>query len=190
VTNQGDCECFGHRVAYLVGMVSGSDPSRFVQEQIESQRLILRELTLDSMRAIVGGDAAAAAPASPEYPPAGSLVGLRIRLEKAAQGGVMGWWFQIVRRADGVAIGDLNFHDAPNEVGEVVVGMNLVPSSQGCGLGTEALAMACAWALAQPRVRSVRGDIDDSNLASRRMAEKAGMRLVEVVGGERHYCLP
>jgi RimJ/RimL family protein N-acetyltransferase len=170
-------------------MGSGSDASRFVEEQIESQRLMLRELTVDSMRAIVDGDAAAAAPASPDYPPAGSLVGLRIRLE-AALGRVTGPWFQIVRRVDGVAIGDLNFHDPPNEVGEVVAGMDLVPSAQRCGLGTEALAMACAWALAQPGVRSVRGDIRESNLASRRMAEKVGMRLVDVVGDECHYRLP
>jgi Acetyltransferase (GNAT) domain len=171
-------------------MGSGSDASRVVQKQIESQRLMLCELTVDSMRAIVGGDAAAAAPASPDYPPAGSLVGLRIRLEKAALGRVTGPWFQIVRRVDGVAIGDLNFHDPPNEVGEVVAGMNLVLSAQGFGLGTEALAMACAWALAQPGVRSVRGDIRDSNLASRRMAEKVGMRLVDVVGDECHYRIP
>ena len=170
-------------------MVSGSDASRFVEEQIESQRLMLRELTVDSMRAIVDGDAAAAAPASPDYPPAGSLVGLRIRLEAALRR-VIGPWFQIVRRVDGVAIGDLNFHDPPNEVGEVVAGMDLVPSAQGCGLGTEALAMACAWALAQPGVRSVRGDIRESNLASRRMAEKVGMRLVDVVGDECHYRIP
>jgi RimJ/RimL family protein N-acetyltransferase len=171
-------------------MGSGSDASRFVEEQIESQRLMLRELTVDSMRAIVDGDAAVAAPASPDYPPAGSLVGLRIRLEKAALGRVTGPWFQIVRRVDGVAIGDLNFHDPANEVGEVVAGMELVPSAQGCGLGTEALAMACAWALAQPGVRSVRGDIRESNLASRRMAEKVGMRLVDVVGDECHYRIP
>jgi RimJ/RimL family protein N-acetyltransferase len=151
---------------------------------------MLSELSVDQMEAIVVGDAAAAAPPSPEYPPAGSIVGLRIRLEKAARGGAMGPWFQIVRRADSVAIGDLNFHDPPNEVGEVVAGMNLVPSCQGCGLGTEALATACAWALAQPGVRSVHGDIQESNLASRRMAEKVGMRLVGVVGDECHYRIP
>lgn len=161
-----------------------------MQEQIESQRLMLRELTVDAMRAIIDHHPAAAAPASSGYPPAGGLVGMRIRLEKAARGCVTGLWFQILRRADGVAIGDLNFHDPPTELGKVVVGMDLVPSSQGCGLGTEALAMACAWALAQPGVRSVHGDIHERNLASRRMAEKVGMRLVDVVGGECHYRTP
>jgi RimJ/RimL family protein N-acetyltransferase len=171
-------------------MGSGSDASRFVELQIESQRLMLRELTVDSMRAIVDGDASAAAPASPEYPPAGSLVGLRIRLEKATLGQVAGPWFQIVRRVDGLAIGDVNFHDPPDEVGEVVAGMEVVPSAQGCGFGTEGLGMACAWALAQPGVRSVRGDIHQSNRASRRMAEKVGMRLVDAVGDECHYRIP
>jgi RimJ/RimL family protein N-acetyltransferase len=171
-------------------MGSGSNPVRVGPEQIESQRLLLTELTVDQMNAIVGGDAAAAASPSPEYPPAGSLVGLRIRLEEAARGRLTGPWFQIVRRADGVAIGDLNFHDPPNEVGEVVAGMDLVPSARGCGFGAEALATACAWALAQPGVLSVHGEIHESNFASRRMAEKVGMRLVGVSGGECHYRIP
>lgn len=68
--------------------------------------------------------------------------------------------------------------------------MELVPSAQGCGLGTEVLAIACAVALAQPAVRSVRGDIREDNLASRRMAENVGMRLVDVVGHGCHYRIP
>lgn len=171
-------------------MGNGSDPIRFSPQQIESQRLMLSELAVDQMEAILDGDAAAAAPPCPEYPPAGSLVGLRIRLENTARGRRTGPWFQIVRQIDGVAIGDLNFHDPPNEVGEVVAGINLVPSSQGCGIGTEALAAACAWALAQPGVRSVHAHIHESNLASRRIAEKVGMRLVDIVGGECHYRIP
>src|ERR1700694_2051938 len=91
-------------------------PGGFVPAQIESQLLVLRELAVDHMRAIVDGDAGA--PASPEYPPAGTLVGLRVQLENAAHGRAMGWWFQIVRQADGVAIGDLNFHDPPHDMGE------------------------------------------------------------------------
>ncbi len=150
----------------------------------------MRELTDDAMRAIFDGDASAAAPASPDYPPAGNLVGLRIRFEKAVLGRVSGPWFQMVRRVDGIAIGDLNFHDPPNEGGEVVVGMEIVPSAQGCGLGSEGLAAACAWALEQPGVRWVRGEIHASNLASRRMAEKVGMRLVDTVGDECHYRIP
>lgn len=101
-----------------------------------------------------------------------------------------GPWVQIVRRVDGVAIGDLNFHDPPNEVGEVVAGMDLVPGAQGCGLGTEALAMACAWALAQPSVRSVRGDIREDNLASRRMAEKWGCVWSTSSAKKCHYRIP
>src|ERR1700676_3212061 len=163
-------------------------PGGFVPAQIESQLLVLRELAVDQMRAIVDGDAGA--PASPEDPPAGTLVGLRVQLENAAHGRAMGWWFQIVRQADGVAIGDLNFHDPPNDMGEVVAGMDLVPGAQGCGLGTEALAAACAWALAQPGVQSVRGEIHEGNIASRRMVEKVGMRLVAVIGGDRHYRIP
>jgi len=72
--------------------MGGIEPGQFDREQVESQRLTLSELTADQMDAILDGDAAAAAPPSAEYPPAGSLVGLRIRREDAARGHPAGGW--------------------------------------------------------------------------------------------------
>ncbi len=156
---------------------------------IETSRAELRELGLDAMRAILRGEAGGAPPCE-DYPAAGSLTGLRIRIERLECGEVPGPWFQIVRRADGRAVGDFNFHDPPDAAGEVVAGIDLVPSVRGRGLGTEVLRAACAWALARPEVRSVRAEIDRGNSASRRMAEKAGMRFTGMRGDDRQFVMP
>jgi RimJ/RimL family protein N-acetyltransferase len=156
---------------------------------IATARAELRELGLEAMRAILRGEAGAAPPCA-DYPAIGSLTGLRIRVERLERGEASGPWFQIVRRADGLAVGDFNFHDPPDADGEVVVGMDLVPSVRGQGLGTEILRAACLWALARPDVRSVRGEIDRGNAASRRMAEKAGMRFTGMRGDEQQFVMP
>jgi RimJ/RimL family protein N-acetyltransferase len=156
---------------------------------IETPRAELRELDLDAMRAILRGEAGGAPPCE-DYPAAGSLTGLRIRVERLERGEQPGPWFQIVRRADGRAVGDFNFHDPPDADGEVVVGMDLAPGVRGQGLGTEILRAACLWALARPGVRSVRGEIDRGNVASRRMAEKAGMRFAGMRGDDQQFVMP
>ena len=156
---------------------------------IETPRVELRELGLDAMRAILRGEAGGAPPCE-DYPATGSLTGLGIRVERLERGEAPGPWFQIVRRADGRAVGDFNFHDPPDADGEVVAGIDLVPSVRGAGLGTEVLRAACLWALGRPEVRSVRGEIDRGNAASRRMAEKAGMRFTGMRGDDQQVVMP
>jgi GNAT superfamily N-acetyltransferase len=149
----------------------------------------LRELGLEEMRSILR-DGAGGAPPCEGYPAIGSLTGLRIRVERLERGDVPGPWFQIVRRADGRAIGDFNFHDPPDADGEVVAGIDLVPSVRRRGVGTEVLRAGCLWALARPGVRSVRAEIDRGNVASRRMAEKAGMRFAGMRGDDQQFVMP
>jgi RimJ/RimL family protein N-acetyltransferase len=156
---------------------------------IATPRVELRELTLDDMRSILRGEAGSAPPFG-NYPAAGSLTGLRIRVERLERGEVPGPWFQIVLRADGRAAGDFNFHDPPDGNGEVVAGIDLVPSVRGRGLGTEVLRAGCLWALDRPGVRSVRAEIDRGNAASRRMAEKAGMRFTGMRGDDQQFVMP
>jgi RimJ/RimL family protein N-acetyltransferase len=141
------------------------------------------------MRSILAGTAGAAPPCE-DYPATGSVTGLRIRVERLERGEAPGPWFQVVRRADGRAVGDFNFHDPPNADGEVVAGIDLVPSVRGRGLGTEVLRAGCTWALGRPGVRSVRAEIDRQNAASRRMAEKAGMRFTGMRGGDLQFIMP
>lgn len=156
---------------------------------IATSRAELRELDLEEMRSILAG-ADGAAPPCEDYPATGSLTGLRIRVERLERGEATGPWFQIVRRADGRAVGDFNFHDPPDADGEVVAGIDLAPSVRGRGLGTEVMRAGCTWALGRPGVRSVRAEIDRRNAASRRMAEKAGMRFTGMRGDDRQFVMP
>jgi RimJ/RimL family protein N-acetyltransferase len=156
---------------------------------IGTARAELRELDVEAMRAILRGEAGGAPPCE-DYPATGTLTGLRIRVERLERGEEPGPWFQIVRRTDGRAVGDFNFHDPPDADGEVVAGMDLAHSARGQGLGTEVLRAACLWALSRPDVRSVRGEIDRGNAASRRMAEKAGMRFTGMRGDDQQFVMP
>jgi RimJ/RimL family protein N-acetyltransferase len=162
---------------------------RAAPRTIATPRAELRELQLDAMRSILRGETGGAPPCE-DYPATGSLTGLRIRVERLERGEAPGPWFQIVGRADGRAVGDFNFHDPPDADGEVVAGIDLVPSVRGRGLGTEVLRAGCMWALGRPGVRSVRAEIDRGNAASRRMAEKAGMRFTGMRGEDQQFVLP
>jgi RimJ/RimL family protein N-acetyltransferase len=162
---------------------------RAAPRTIATPRAELRELQLDAMRSILRGETGGAPPCE-DYPATGSLTGLRIRVERLERGEAPGPWFQIVRRADCRAVGDFNFHDPPDADGEVVAGIDLVPSVRGRGLGTEVLRAGCMWALGRPGVRSVRAEIDQGNAASRRMAEKAGMRFTGMRGEDQQFVLP
>jgi len=158
-------------------------------QPISTHRTTLHELSLEQIQAVLAGGAGGA-PGTPEYPPAGSVTGLRIRVEKAGRGVPSGPWFQIVLRDTGQAIGDINLHDPPDRRGAVVVGIVLVESVHGQGLGTEVLAATCAWALSQPGTRAVCAEIHTENAASQRMAEKAGMRRTGRRGDEYRYRMP
>jgi RimJ/RimL family protein N-acetyltransferase len=82
--------------------------------------------------------------------------------------------YAIVRRSDGLAVGDAGFHGPPTEDGEVEIGYALVPAARGTGLAAEATALLVEWARAQPGVRSVSARVDPSNGPSRRLLERLG----------------
>jgi RimJ/RimL family protein N-acetyltransferase len=89
--------------------------------------------------------------------------------------------YVIVRRSDGLAVGDAGFHGPPQD-GEVEIGYALVPAARGNGLAAEATALLVDWARAQPAVRRVAARVDPSNEPSRRLLERLGF----VRDGERH----
>jgi RimJ/RimL family protein N-acetyltransferase len=60
----------------------------------------------------------------------------------------------------------------------VTVGYAVYPAFQGLGFATEAVRGLVLWALAQPGVARVRATIPPANAASRRVAERAGLRPV------------
>jgi RimJ/RimL family protein N-acetyltransferase len=88
--------------------------------------------------------------------------------------------YVIVRRSDGLAVGDAGFHGPPKD-GEVEIGYALVPAARGDGLAAEATALLVEWARAQPAVRCVAARVEPANEPSRRLLERLGF----VRDGER-----
>ncbi|MDI1444476.1 GNAT family N-acetyltransferase [Polyangium sp. 6x1] len=75
-------------------------------------------------------------------------------------------------------IGSVVFHGGPDTEGLVEVAYGIEEESQRQGFGFEAVSASVAWALAEPRVRAVRASTFTWHLASRRILEKLGFRVV------------
>jgi RimJ/RimL family protein N-acetyltransferase len=76
------------------------------------------------------------------------------------------------------------FHGAPGEDGAVEVAYGVEQESQQQGYATEATSASVAWALAEPRVRVVQATTPSWHVASRRVLEKCGFKLVGSREGE------
>ena len=61
------------------------------------------------------------------------------------------------------------------------VGYDVVPGHQRQGFATEALKTLSAWLMAQPGVECVIADTFPDHIASRRVMEKAGMKLARTI---------
>ena len=97
--------------------------------------------------------------------------------------------YVIVRRADGLAVGDAGFHGPPGEDGEVEIGYALVPSARGTGLAAEATRLLVEWARAQPGVSAVAARVDPLNGPSRRLLERLGFARDGERGGLERFVL-
>ncbi len=79
----------------------------------------------------------------------------------------------IVRRADGLVIGEIGFVGPPRD-GAVTIGYAIVPSARRRGYATEAISALSAWALGEPDVREVRAQTLPENEPSIRALLRAG----------------
>ena len=82
--------------------------------------------------------------------------------------------YVIIRRADGLAVGDAGFFGPPGAGGEVEIGYALVPRARGSGLAGEAVALLADWALSQPCVRVLSARVDPENTSSVRLLDRLG----------------
>jgi RimJ/RimL family protein N-acetyltransferase len=98
--------------------------------------------------------------------------------------------YVIVRRSDGLAVGDAGFHGPPGEHGEVEIGYALVPAARGNGLAAEATGLLVDWACSQPGVRSVTARVDPTNGPSRRLLERLGFERDGERGGLERFVYP
>jgi RimJ/RimL family protein N-acetyltransferase len=95
--------------------------------------------------------------------------------------------YQVLLADTGLVIGGIGFKAPPDAAGRVEVGYGIVPEYQGRGLATEALVALLDGVSDEPAIALVFAEVEDENIASRRVAEKAGMRLARVAGDRRYY---
>jgi RimJ/RimL family protein N-acetyltransferase len=145
-----------------------------------SPRLRLRLLARAEVRALLDGHTPGGLAWAEGYPLDGGLVTAAMQHQLHADDITTGPFglFQIVRREDGLVVGDIGFHAPPDELGEVSVGFGVVPAQRRRGYATEALRTLLTWAIAQPEVRAVHADTDLVNLASQRVLAGAGMVVI------------
>jgi RimJ/RimL family protein N-acetyltransferase len=109
--------------------------------------------------------------------------GVRQQIEEMAarEPGQPGGWVQltVVERDGGRLVGDVGLSPAEGEPGVVKIGYTIEPGSQGRGYATEAVGALIDYAFDVLRADVVRAYASAENLPSIRVAEKAGMRLME-----------
>jgi RimJ/RimL family protein N-acetyltransferase len=107
--------------------------------------------------------------------------------------GEPGGWVQlsVLERETGRLVGDVGLSPAAGEHGVVKVGYTTDPAYQRRGYATEAVRALVDYAFEALGADVVRAYADAENAASIRVAEKAGMRLIERIehtyDGERWF---
>lgn len=81
----------------------------------------------------------------------------------------------IVKKADGIIIGDIGFKGEPNDEGLIEIGYGLVADERQKGYGTEALNTMCKWAKDNVRVKGIIAESLIDNIPSNKMLQKVGM---------------
>ena len=81
--------------------------------------------------------------------------------------------YLMVRRADGLVVGDIGFHTPPDQRGAAEVSYGVADSVRRRGYASEALVALTAWAHAHG-ASTVLAEVDPTNHASRGVLAKAG----------------
>ena len=113
----------------------------------------------------------------PEEEDARELFVRRLRADPGARG----FWAWAATLEDGTEIGSGGFGGRPTANRRLTVGYAVHAEHRGSGYATELLTLLTEWGLALPEIDVVRATIRPDNVASLRVAEKAGF----VATGER-----
>jgi RimJ/RimL family protein N-acetyltransferase len=150
---------------------------------VVTDRLQLMQLDLNDAVSMLDGERPIGHQWAAGYPTERSLVAAGMLV--AADVGAFGT-FLMVRRDDGVVIGDCGFHGPPDSTGAVTIGFEVVPEVRGSGYATEAVEALLAYARTLPGVVTVHAETAGNNAAAQAVLEKAGM--TAVTGGDLvHY---
>ena len=151
---------------------------------LQTTRLRLEPLTMETARAILAGDlswlTAAGLTAANGWPHEDTADGVT----GAVKAGYPPGW---LITASGAVIGDCGTHGPADEAGCIEIGYGLAAPSRGQGYGSEAVLAITEWLLSQPEVSLVQAHTLTSNAASRRVLEKAGFRYLGLDEGEALY---
>lgn len=167
-------------------VVDEACPGSGILERLTVMKIVTERLTLESIspelaRRIISGDEEENDHWHGEYPFEDELVPLRALATDPSPHPVFTMYL-IRRTSDGLAVGGLGFFGPPDASGRVEFGYGLVPAARGVGLATEAVRAALATASAHG-ARLAAADTEESNLASQRVLEKAGMTRTHRDGG-------
>lgn len=146
-------------------------------ETLHGTSVDLMPVTLLAATALLAGDRSHL-PLSAGYPHADTADALS-GLLAAGEAESDGTWF-VVRRADGLVVGDLGWRAGPDADGVVEIGYGLAEPARGLGLGTDAVRTLMAWMLRQPGVDRVRAEVLADNLPSRRLLERLGFAVERI----------
>jgi aminoglycoside 6'-N-acetyltransferase len=95
-----------------------------------------------------------------------------------------GWvQFTVEHRRTGEIVGDVGLAPAEGEPGVIKVGYTIAPAHQRHGYASEAVAALVDYAFDRLEADVVRAYADADNVASIRVAERVGMRLIERFSG-------
>jgi len=141
---------------------------------IGSLRLLLHPVDAAAAREVLAGRAPHGMEPAPGYPSRFSL-DLMSYAEHGATPGDVGPFF-ILRRADSALVGEIGCRVDP-ATGTAHVGYTIAEHCQNLGYATEALRALLRHLLEDVGVRRVEGETLAGHVASRRVMEKAGMRL-------------
>ena len=150
-------------------------------EPIQTERLLLRRSRLDDAATI------AAYRSNPEVSryqgwDRTDLEGVREAIAEMSDRapGEQDWvQFTVEERDGGALVGDVGISPVEGEPGVIKVGYTMAPSAQGKGYATEAVQALVDYAFDTLDADVVRAYASAENIPSHRVAEKAGLRLVE-----------
>lgn len=154
-------------------------PSPVGVGEIDAGRLVLRPIRHEVALALFEGRTPEGVAFAPGYPSRFSLEVMDLLAgPRAAELAGRGTSYFVVRREDDTVLGEIGFH-LDTSTGTAQVGYSLVEPAWGKGYATESLRALVADLLSRPDVTRVLADTLVGHGASRRVMEKAGMRLVD-----------
>ncbi|MDX8045867.1 GNAT family N-acetyltransferase [Gracilibacillus sp. S3-1-1] len=93
---------------------------------------------------------------------------------------LLGWgvWL-VMKQENNTIIGDIGFKGKPNEQQTIEVGYGIVPSEQGNGYATEAVAAIIEWACSSKKVRTITAQCQRENIPSNKVLMKLGFQHIK-----------